>query len=669
MNAGKRSRMSDVYQFRSKKGRTANENLNAFVSMCRFDLTAFGTDLDWDSWKWPGAHFTKLGTPSQKASDDDALDPNFADFAKAYFRYKQSHRPASAKWELCALKAMEKALCESGGDAKANNLTVRTMDEAAVMARRQYSASSAYHVGRELQRVAQFVSENALIETDLTSWKSPIRRRPDETIQIGQKAKAKSERKLPNSEAIDALAEIFANDPKEARDIFSSSLFAMSLCAPSRVSELLELPEDCEVHDTDRDGNPTYGWRFRAGKDFGDDVKWIPTEMVPTARTAVARVRQLTEEARRLARWIEIGADRYFRHERCPKVGDDVPLTSYQALEALGLAFNGKGHPFSHLTQYGLNGRHGAYTLTSLWVEVLKRQPADFPVFSERSGLRFSEALFCMQKNLLNSQKGTSPVILWRPSGGVFNSDLDTSRGNGVSIFHRHGYKSKEGQEFKVTSNQARHLLNTIAQRGGLSQSTIARWSGRAEPKQNRVYNHMTDFEMVERAVAFDESQSFFGPLKQFHVSAPATTQEFNLQEKGASHITEYGFCLHDYTMSPCEMHRDCLNCMEQVCVKGDDEKLKRIRTMLAYVEEQYQQSVEAIDDGLAGADRWHEYHQTTRLRIRELVEILENPEVEDGAIVRLKNPRQFDPLKRAISSSKGLPRATCIRDETSKTS
>ena len=31
----------------------------------------------------------------------------------------------------------------------------------------------------------------------------------------------------------------------------------------------------------------------------------------------------------------------------------------------------------------------------------------------------------------------------------------------------------------------------------------------------------------------------------------PITIQEFNLMEKGAVHITEFGICVHDFTMTP----------------------------------------------------------------------------------------------------------------------
>ncbi len=36
----------------------------------------------------------------------------------------------------------------------------------------------------------------------------------------------------------------------------------------------------------------------------------------------------------------------------------------------------------------------------------------------------------------------------------------------------------------------SRHLLNTIANTNGMDSMLLAKWSGRADMKQNRVYDH-----------------------------------------------------------------------------------------------------------------------------------------------------------------------------------
>ncbi|MDA8362924.1 MAG: hypothetical protein M0Z84_03700 [Gammaproteobacteria bacterium] len=56
-----------------------------------------------------------------------------------------------------------------------------------------------------------------------------------------------------------------------------------------------------------------------------------------------------------------------------------------------------------------------------------------------------------------------------------------------------------------------------------------------------------------------------------------------------------------------------------------------------------------AIEKRYAGADRWHEYHQKTVHRLRQLVEILEIPQVPDGAQIKLREGNDFSHLRRVI--------------------
>ena len=173
----------------------------------------------------------------------------------------------------------------------------------------------------------------------------------------------------------------------------------------------------------------------------------------------------------------------------------------------------------------------------------------------------------------------------------------------------------------------------------------------------------MSEYEMVAKAEELDTSLTLFGPSGDVEKHVPVTIQEFNTMEKGSVHVTEFGVCVHDFTMSPCEKYRDCLNCTEQVCIKGEQEKLSRIKKRLEHVEAQYNAAKQAMDEDLAGADRWYEYHKNTVGRLKELVTILENPDIEDGAQIKLRNDKAFSPLRRAIESKVTSPELTNEKD------
>ncbi|MEI4964428.1 hypothetical protein [Aeromonas caviae] len=375
--------------------------------------------------------------------------------------------------------------------------------------------------------------------------------------------------------------------------------------------------------------------------------------MVGVAKTAVARAKSLSENARQLAKWIEKHPDRFYRHANCPDVADDALLTMKQACKALGFAHDSPKACRSSLGSRGLSSEDGAHTLNSLWQHTMARLPDGFPWFDEDRGIKYSNALFALNANQFHGNRGCIPVELHKPTNNFFNNDLTPREalvGKHASIFDRHGYRSENGEQIKLTSHQARHLLNTIAQRGGLSNLEIAKWSGRADVKQNRTYNHMTEFELVSMAERLDTSKELFSPVGEVASHLPVAVQEFNTLEHAAVHVTEYGYCVHDYMISPCEKFRDCVNCTEQVCIKGDETgKLERIKERLAKLERLFSLAEAAVEKGEMGADRWYQYHKKTVTRLRELVAILENPDIENGAQIKLKG-NDFSHFRRVAA-------------------
>lgn len=650
--------MSSVIQFAPRQEWEASKNLAAFIDLCRNQLTVFGSDLNWSSDSWPGQiNFTRVGVAARGYSESDLLAPEFMDFAKAYFRYQQGFKPTGTRNESKALRCVEKALLQRTGTALIGDLSIADLDVAADVARAFYAKVPAYHAGREIERLAKFVSMNRLIPNDLSVWKNPIKH-PAVAIQTGAKAKEQREKKLPSSDVLNAIAEIFVNNPDDPKDIFTSSVFAMLMCAPSRISEVLTLPVDCEVEERDKNGALQYGWRFWSGKGFGGDIKWIPSVMVPIAKEAIARVKKLTEPARDLAKWIEENPRSFYHHSGCPNVSPTQKLTSIEAALALGLVARDTKTAHGSLNRMKLKRPNYSYSLDELWIDyVMLRQPDDFPWLSKEQGIKYSNALFSMTRNLLHKQRGASPVMLWAPRVNVFNNDLSPRESlnsdSHESIFDRFGYKDANGNRLQVTSHQIRHLLSTLAERGGMAQDELAKWAGRADAKQNRVYNQMSEYEMVVRAELFDPSKSLFGPVGETRKHIPITIQEFNTLEKGAAHVTEFGFCVHDYTISPCDKYRDCLNCKEQVCVKGEAEKLKRIKSQLAEVEQQFRAAEKALHEGYAGADRWYEYHQHTLVHLKQLVEILEDESLPDGSQIKLINDKSFSQTNRMLAKEK----------------
>ncbi|MGX0939824.1 hypothetical protein ACUXQ2_005920, partial [Cupriavidus metallidurans] len=513
------------------------------------------------------------------------------------------------------------------------------------IAREYYSEGFAYMVGRELRLLAAFLTSMRCVFQPV-DWKNVIPR-PSSTVRTGAKAKALRDRRLPDQEALDALAAIFASKPTHPRDIFSSSVSAMLLCAPCRISELLALRADCEVWEEKTDGTRAYGWRFQPGKGGHAGIKWIPSVMEDIAQQAIANVRHVTADARRLAAWMEDNPEHFFPHEGAPTVSEYQPLSSQQVFDALGLTR-------SSLGKRGLSSAQGTHTLGELNRWAHKRLPSGFPFRDAQRGIKCRDALFIFRRGELRVDcKCPSAIELSFPNVNVFNNDMGDRPGvSGQSIFQRHGYRRADGTAYKITSHQFRHYLNTLAQRGGLGQAELARWSGRIDIRQNRAYDHMSEFELVDMLRTHDSNLRLDRPLREISErlaeKLPMTQQEFNVLAMPTAHVTEFGFCIHDYVMSPCQRFRDCLNCTEQVCIKGD-RRLDRLRHRLQDLSGLVARAEEQIAQGTAGADRWYEIHLKTKNRLVELIAILENRDIPDGTIVRLRDDEDFSPLRRAL--------------------
>lgn len=313
------------------------------------------------------------------------------------------------------------------------------------------------------------------------------------------------------------------------------------------------------------------------------------------------------------------------------------------------------------LRSYELSDKDNGNTLASLNEYVKSRQIESFPFFDVNRNLKFSDALFCMQFNHMVVDLATNPVLLWKPKNNTVNEDLSTIEKTpgyfNQSIFDRHGFNSGRDKPLKLNTHQPRHLLNTMSQRGKLSQSEIARWSGRADIKQNRVYDHMSEFELVDMLREHDTSLTLAQPLEeiaqQIAQQLPISRHEFNALAIPNAHITEYGFCIHDFVMNPCTRFADCMNCTEQVCIKGD-RRLALMKEHHSNVKNIIQNTEQEIAEGTAGADRWYEMHVLTEKRMANLIDILENPDIPNGSIIKLRNENEFNPLLRAIESRIG---------------
>jgi hypothetical protein len=647
--------VAEIILFVPKAERDARQNLAEFIEMCRDRLTVFGADLNWYANAWPKVgNFTVKGAPSRGYTQEQLLNAEILPFAKAYVRYQQGIRPAKLFNEFKALRCIEPALLSVKGVADITLVDATVLDVAGSVAR-EYGATG-YQAGTALEKLVKFLNESKIVPSRL-EWKNPISK-PKELDRTDPVTKEKREGKIPSDFQLNAIAEMFANDSLHPRDRFTTSIFALLMSAPSRISEVQKLPLNVLHRQKDNKGVDRLGLRFFAGKGYAWDIKYVLPFIEDITKDAVRRLTELSEEGRALARWYEKNPTKFYRHDECPDVSEDAPLTDEQACLALGLrADNARGAIDGYFQKYApykqLRKRNEPLTLSFLNEYCHSVLPEGFPWLDAERNLKYSQALCCYRAHEFRLDLSTSRVKLWVPGKSAFTTDLNWLDGQERSIWNRNGYKNPDGSEITMTSHQVRHLLNTAAQRGNVGQLDIARWSGRANIHQNPVYNHMTEEEYVQ----ISEKALPEGVLDKVQTNAPVTLADLEASGDAIAHVTIYGYCVHDYSMLPCQKHMDCLNCTEHACVKGDAEKLKRLKMLREQTDVQLEKAKAADASGYFGADRWSRHQIKTLERLDQLIEIMENPDVRDGSVIMLNNDQEYSLLKREIAARENAKR------------
>jgi hypothetical protein len=660
----------DIVLFTPKAEVDAAINLEGFIAMCRNQLSIFGAGLPfdddiWDITEWLGLKakgnkrerlvFSNHATV--KSSSPTMMSESFRPFAKAYMRYMHGMRPTkSVGSRLAALRALEASLAENGNSPDVVRADAHIINRAAQIVGEHFTKAVAFRVGTQLEMVADFLTKNRLTTVPV-HWKNFLKR-PSDTVRVGEEFDKRRQEKMPSKAVLEAIPKVFrlAIEPS---DVIVTSVVAILLSAPDRISELLLLPNDCEVTQKQGDGkDDAYGLRWWAAKGAEPMVKLIVSTMADVVREAISRIRQCTDEARVVAVWYETHPDKIY----LPDNLEYLRSNEFLSMSEVGLILwtNDVQNPTSsnswckgnsvETTTEG-RGRQQFARFADVERVVLAMLPVNFPFLDKGIGLRYSDALLIIRKNELMDKKGTWRCAIEGVTVDQVNNRLGSASKHGKkSVFERLGIVSDDGGALEVTTHQFRHYLNTIAQAGGLSELDIAKWSGRKDINQNAAYDHTTPAQRVAQLrEAVGDDCRMLGPLAELPKYIPIRRDEFARLVIPTAHTTDFGYCIHDYTMSPCQLHMDCINCQEQICVKGDAVKMERARIRLAEGQMLLAKAEDATKSGYFGSDRWLDHHKTTVGRLTQLCELFDDTDVADGAFIQLSIPQMASRLQQAV--------------------
>lgn len=659
-----------VILFKPRAEQAAEDNLRDFITLARESLTAFGSELVFDADSWDVTNFVRLkrrnscssirfhGFPSGRGQRDSCCLPQpYKDFAKAYCRYDYAlcaYTTVSSR--LAALRSLAVALEETENSVTPIKADLGHFNRACAILNERYQASAAFFAGAELRRISQFLVEHQLCTVPI-QWQNPLRAPTTFERRVGPEFDASRQARLPSSASLEAIAEIFGVAEKPG-DIFTSSVCALLASAPSRINEVLSISNQCEVEEFDPKTNQQlYGLRWRPSKGGKAQVKWVVQSMASVAREAVSKLRTISTPAREVARWYEQYPDAMYLPRELEVLRGRTLISSEQVSAIVFLTPPPNGNQAERGTEWcrkqGIvehipyDPQHKnapRFLFADVERVIISMLPVNFPLADEKNNLKYSEALCLTRPNELTESWGTYRGVIVLPDTGYIQKQLSSQR-RALNIFDRFGYCELDGSPMKITTHQFRHFLNTVAQMGGLSQLDIAKWSGRAKLGQNKCYDHQSDRDVLALArSALGHPEKSAGHVASIPPSSLIARDQFATLKIMTAHTTDLGYCLHDFSMLPCQLYRDCLNCDEHVCIKGDVVREQAVRQHRQETQVLLAKALEALGEEEFGANRWVEHQTLTLKRLDELCAIFEDSSVAANAIIQ---PRGIVPASR----------------------
>ncbi|BFN27141.1 hypothetical protein PsSCT_19030 [Pseudomonas sp. SCT] len=273
-----------------------------------------------------------------------------------------------------------------------------------------------------------------------------------------------------------------------------------------------------------------------------------------------------------------------------------------------------------------------------------KYLPKDFPYttpYTEgKARVKYRDALFTMRTGALAAGSGGTAVthgfgveIAANPirMSVQLGSSNDPAR---KSLFERHGYPG-----VKVNTHAFRHELNTRMYQAGLSQLLIDSFSGRTT--MGSVYNHETIEERTQGVADYHpktKHSTAAQRLNKVKTNQPLSLVDVRELSEGEQdriiHQTHLGVCVHNFASEPCPKMGACLDCGLLGCVKGDDVKLGNLREERDDLKLRLDKALDAQSRGVFGASESAKKLGEKLYKCEAFIQTLENPELENGAIV-----------------------------------
>lgn len=458
-------------------------------------LAATQPQFDWNNVSWgKGVTFYKYSSKNCKKENKRVLDFEFCEFVKAYVYSFHLDNTSKAQEVIKAFRLVEIALLKFFNKADITKLTHAILDEVIIEAYQLFIPATVQRIYKDIKVINDFLCDKKIINVHIKTWCFKLEKENNSGTRPNQLAGDDKNSKLPDLRVVEFIGKVFRSEHKSPRDIFTTSIFALLLCAPSRISEVMNLNEDCLIKVIDSNGAERHGLRFFAAKGFGYSIKWIPDSMVSVAQEAISRLKVLGVNANTISVIISNGEVNLY------KKLNKKPFDTIVINDLKKLGFDYKLINISKECAAFLNKLDKGEVSVKFFWNYINKKDANKDIGGKANSYYAMGKLVALNYNQLNVVKGDDIFTSIKDTKNLIKNEFLSKakeRIGYLNIFERHKIENNDLEPLTFNSHQLRHLLNTLAQRTKLSEVEIAFWSGRKNINHNNNYNHVTDDEMI----------------------------------------------------------------------------------------------------------------------------------------------------------------------------
>jgi hypothetical protein len=506
------------------------------------------------------------------------------------------------------------------------NLSEEDLSQAELLMRASLSESTTYKLIVRLLVFTRFLAARGICRPLYYTPQTPRVEDFNRHTISGQEERRD---RLPTEAALQGIADIYSAHAKEPSDRLRVAAVAILVVTGFRIGELLTLPFDCEVEEV-RGGKTRYGIRYYKEKARGAEkmfaVRWLTATGAELARQAIHEIRALTQDARARACVLEKTPHRV----PIPGFHWAARMTSADVALVLGVKAVPQPLPRHHDCQ-------GIYYRAFEVEAFLRSIRALLWTIDRRDGTfqMLSETLLITFRNSFHPGRAVFPLLV-EPILISQIADFLSGGGGTPSAFERFGIREPDGSFCRMTSHQFRHWLNYVADKGGLAVELQSRWMGREYSRDTEAYRHATVDERLEWVKAGIQEGRLAGPKATMYFELPSAKRDRYLDgEVQAVHFTALGLCLHDFAVTPCPYHLNCVRgCADYLRVKGSESE----RRHLVQIQQSTERALAAAKARAGGpdgriAEPWIRHCQETLEGVREALAVDDRTESPQGSM------------------------------------